>query len=60
MNIAAIRRLLRERLMAGRCDGVGELLAILRELAGDDEDLLVEHARWSMRFELLSHDLTAA
>jgi hypothetical protein len=54
MSIRSIRQELRERLITGRCDGVGEILARLRELADDDDELLVEHARWTFRFELLS------
>ncbi len=58
--IARIRQELRERLMAERCDGVGEVLARLRALAADDEELACEHARWALRFELLSHATAAA
>jgi hypothetical protein len=55
MSIRSIRQELRERLISGRCDGVGAVLAELRKLAANDDELLVEHARWSLRFELLSH-----
>ncbi len=54
MDLARIRRELRERLMTGRCDGVGETLARLRALADGDDELLCEHARWCRRFELLA------
>ena len=52
---ACLRRELRERLMSGQADGVDEVLRTLWALAGDDAELLSEHARWAMRFELLAH-----
>jgi hypothetical protein len=58
-RISSIRQELRERLMADRTDGVGETLARLWALADGDQELLGEHARWAVRFELLSHAATA-
>ncbi len=60
MDLARIRRELRERLMTGRCDGVGEILARLFALADGDDELLSEHMRWWLRFELLAHDALSA
>lgn len=53
-DIARIRSELRERLMAERVDGVWDILAALRRLAEGRSDLLGEHARWQLRFELLA------
>jgi hypothetical protein len=52
--VAAIRQELRERLMAERAEGVDDVLGRLWALAQDDADLRPEHARWAMRFEILS------
>jgi hypothetical protein len=53
-KVAAIRRELRERLMAERADGVDDVLGRLWALAEEDAELRPEHARWAMRFEILS------
>jgi len=53
-KVAAIRRELRERLMAERADGVDDILGRLWALAEEDAALRPEHARWAMRFEVLS------
>jgi len=52
-KVAAIRRELRERLMAETADGVEDVLGRLWVLAEKDADLRPEHARWAMRFDLL-------
>lgn len=52
--IARIRQELRERLMQERVDGVWDLLASLQTLAQGRSELVSEHARWKLRFELLA------
>jgi hypothetical protein len=53
-ELARIRHELRERLMQGNVEGVWDLLAALRRLAHGEADLVTEHARWQLRFELLA------
>jgi len=53
--VAKIRRELRERLMAESAEGVDDVLGRLLSLAQENAELLSEHARWAMRFELLAH-----
>jgi hypothetical protein len=54
VELARIRQQLRERLMQESLEDVWELLAALRRLADGDPEILTEHARWQLRFELLS------
>jgi hypothetical protein len=56
-EIARIRHELRERLMAQRADGTGDVLARFRHVAEDgavsSPELRSEYERWRLRFELL-------
>ncbi len=54
VTIARIRKELRERLMQERTDGVWDILAMLQQLAEEQNELRTEHARWKLRFELLT------
>ncbi len=53
-ELAELRHLLRERLMAQDVDGATGALSRLRQVAGGDIDLRAEYERWSFRFELLA------
>ena len=58
-EVARIRQELRDRLMSERHDGAAEILARLRYLAEEDDDvasaeLRSEYERWKVRFELLA------
>lgn len=56
-EIARIRHELRERLMAQRTDGAGDVLARFRLVTEDaalsSPELRSEYERWRLRFELL-------
>jgi len=55
-EVSRIRQELRDRLMAERHEGVGDVLAVLRRLAERDiqaTDLRKEYERWALRFYLL-------
>jgi hypothetical protein len=54
LELAELRHLLRERLMAQDVVGATTPLARLRQVAGGDVELRAEYERWSFRFELLA------
>jgi hypothetical protein len=53
-ELAELRQMLRERLLAQDCEGAIAVLARLREVAEGDIELRAEYERWNFRFELIA------
>ena len=53
-ELADLRQVLRDRLVAQDAGGASDVLTRLREVASGDHELNAEYERWAFRFELLA------